>query len=180
VGWDHDPAIIYFDRDGVLNEMELGTYVNSPEDVKATPKAGEALRLAMGITPFVFVVSNQAGAHTHFSAQTLEQIDDELWRQIGLQPLASVYCPHAKDSGCVCRKPGTRMAEVCRDITEIVWRKPTVEFVVGDNLGRREGSDSAFAAAIGAHFAWVHAETDPARALFDVLRPFMVSASQGS
>ena len=62
---------------------------------------------ASGFT--VVVATNQSGVGRGlFSAQTLEQIHDEMLRQVSKAGghIAAVFvCPHAPDTGCDCRKP---------------------------------------------------------------------------
>lgn len=137
---------IYFDRDGVLSTSKsTGKYVSSPEDLVVLPGAAEALQLAFGITPFVFVVSNQAGVDSGFlTPQTLELIDDALWKEIGFQPTASLYCMHGKDAGCSCRKPGIGMIRLARDLVSVVSGKPpAIELLVGDMDSDEEAATAA-------------------------------------
>jgi len=107
------------------------------------------MQLAMGYTPFVFVLSNQGGVEAgHMTPQTLELIDDALWRQIGLQPTASIYCMHGTDAHCKCRKPGIGMVELARDIVSVITGKPpALELMLGDmdsDEQMAENADIAF------------------------------------
>ena len=105
---DHHSRLVILDRDGVIN-ADSPDFIKSPAEWHALSGSLDAIaRLcASGFT--VVVATNQSGVGRGlFSAQTLEQIHDEMLRQVSKAGghIAAVFvCPHAPDTGCDCRKP---------------------------------------------------------------------------
>ena len=104
----HHFRLVILDRDGVIN-ADSPDFIKSPAEWHPLPGSLDAIaRLcASGFT--VVVATNQSGiGQGLFSAQTLEQIHDEMLRQVseaGGHIAAIFVCPHAHDTGCDCRKP---------------------------------------------------------------------------
>ncbi len=105
---DHHSRLVILDRDGVIN-ADSPDFIKSPAEWHALSGSLDAIaRLcASGFT--VVVATNQSGVGRGlFSAQTLEQIHDEMLRQVseaGGHIAAVFVCPHTPDTGCDCRKP---------------------------------------------------------------------------
>ena len=146
-----DYPVVYFDRDGVLNRFTKGKYVNTPADVVPMPTAAATLQAALRLTPFVFVVSNQAGVHHRFMTPSdLDAVDARLWELLGRSPLASFYCTHDPEAGCPCRKPATGMIDTARDLVRALGVRIGAEVMLGDNV-----TDERAATAAGVDFALV-------------------------
>jgi D-glycero-D-manno-heptose 1,7-bisphosphate phosphatase len=101
---------VILDRDGVLNrEAHDGGYVLGPEDFFWLPGALEALVLLRRAGVHLSVATNQSGVGR--GLMTLGQLDavhhrmqTEASRQ-GADLGAVLFCPHAPEDGCACRKP---------------------------------------------------------------------------
>lgn len=99
----------FLDRDGVINE-EAG-YIRSPEQLKAFPFAGEAIKLLNEKGIKAIVVTNQSGiGRGYFDQKILDEIHRKLRRELAKEGAfldAIYYCPHHPGDGCHCRKPKT-------------------------------------------------------------------------
>jgi len=124
--------IIYLDRDGVLNEKIEGGYVLEPSQIVV--RQPSLLKMALEVTPYVFVVSNQRCIQKGLlTIPKLDEIDDYLWEQIGARPYAVIY---ATNADC---KPSTNMIYEAR---EMVGKK-CAEMFFGDSECDRECAESA-------------------------------------
>jgi D-glycero-D-manno-heptose 1,7-bisphosphate phosphatase len=101
---------VILDRDGVLNrEAPDGGYVLGPEGFFWLPGSLEALATLGRAGVYLSVATNQSGVGR--GLMTLGQLDAIHHRmqteasQQGAELGAVLYCPHAPDDGCVCRKP---------------------------------------------------------------------------
>ena len=137
--------LVVLDRDGVINR-------DSPDFVKSAaewqPLAGSIAAIARlsaaGFT--VAVASNQSGlGRGLFAPKALEEMHAklrELVRAAGGEVGRIVFCPHAPDEGCRCRKPAPGLLE---ELGEHYGIELTGVPVVGDSL-----RDLEAAAAVGA------------------------------
>ena len=105
---------LILDRDGVLNrEADSGGYVLAPEQFVWLPGALEALATLHRAGLYLTVATNQSGVGR--GLMTLAQLEAiharmraEASRHGG--PLDAVlFCPHAPDERCDCRKPAPGM-----------------------------------------------------------------------
>ncbi len=101
-------STIFLDRDGVINENRAD-YVKSWEEFRFLPGAREAIARLTRAGHRIVVCSNQAGiARGIIARETVEEIHSRMVTAIA--EMGGViekvyYCPHAKDAGCLCRKP---------------------------------------------------------------------------
>lgn len=95
---------IFLDKDGTL--VDNVPYNVDPERICLAPGVDDLAKL-QGFT--FYVVSNQPGiALGKFSTEALASSLDHLKNQAksrGLHLSGVLYCPHAPDAGCACRKP---------------------------------------------------------------------------
>ena len=100
--------LIILDRDGTINE-DSDKHIKSPQEWKPIQGSLEAIGRLVHEGYRIVVATNQSGiARGLFDAQTLFSIHDTLQRaaaQVGGRVDAFFFCPHAADSGCMCRKP---------------------------------------------------------------------------
>jgi histidinol-phosphate phosphatase family protein len=137
------PAAVLFDRDGTL--VEDVPYNGDPDRVRPVAGAREALeRLREAGVPTA-VVSNQSavgrGLITHEDVRAVNARIEEL-----LGPLGPwVYCPHAPEEGCACRKPSPALV---RRAAAALGVAPERCVVVGDIGSDVEAALSAGARAV--------------------------------
>ena len=85
------------------------SYVSRPEQVELLPGAVELLALISDYGYFTVVVSNQSGLGrgliTASEAAAVHSRFEELLANAGLSIGATLYCPHAPEQNCECRKP---------------------------------------------------------------------------
>ncbi|MEV5734356.1 HAD-IIIA family hydrolase [Streptomyces sp. NPDC052292] len=94
---------VLFDRDGTL--VADVPYNGDPDRVRPLPGAAEAVALARGAGLATAVISNQSGIGrgllTAEQVRAVNERADELLGGLG----AWIFCPHAPEAGCACRKP---------------------------------------------------------------------------
>jgi histidinol-phosphate phosphatase family protein len=106
----HGRRAVFLDTDGTL--IESGANNAEPGSIRFMPNALEGLRLlAHGGLP-LFIVTNQpalaTGRLTRLEYVRLQQAFQRMLEQQAGVSLAGWYtCPHAADSGCLCRKPAS-------------------------------------------------------------------------
>jgi histidinol-phosphate phosphatase family protein len=112
---------IFLDRDGVINEVHRGRWINSAADFRLYPHTIEALQLITELNIPIFIITNQSGVHLgklpqhEYYAMTAKMMEAFDANQI---KITRVYeCLHGKNPvTCACRKPGTLMIEkACRE-----------------------------------------------------------------
>ena len=101
---------VILDRDGVLNhEAPDNGWITRPEDWIWQSGALEALRRLKEAGLRVSIASNQSGVGRGvMTAADLQRVTAKMKREAeaaGARIDEVVYCPHAPDAGCNCRKP---------------------------------------------------------------------------
>ncbi len=134
---------ILLDRDGtVIHDRH---YLADPEGVELLPGVGEALALLAGRGARFFLVSNQSGVgrglFTEERVLACNARLAELLAPYGVAFTASLFCPHAPDVPCACRKPATGMWS---DLRRRFGLAPEYCAMVGDKT-----DDMAFASGAG-------------------------------
>ena len=99
---------IFFDRDGIINEVVMRDgIVSSPRCCAEFQIAPDFIELHAALRQHsvkMFVVSNQPDVSRKLlPAHELRQMDDEMKRQFAFDEI--VYCTHDDSHGCECRKP---------------------------------------------------------------------------
>lgn len=126
---------VIFDRDGVLNREAHGAgYVLEPAEFFWLPGALEGLAMLRRAGLYLSVATNQSGVGR--GLMTLAQLDavharmqDEA-SQYGATLDAVLFCPHAPEDHCACRKPAPGL------IQEAITRSgiaASESLVVGDD-----------------------------------------------
>jgi len=124
--------LVILDRDGTINH-DSDDYIKSVAEWRPIPGSLEAIARLTQAGYRVAVATNQSGiARGLFDTSTLIAIHDTLQRaahQAGGRIDAFVFCPHAADAGCRCRKPQAGMLlEVARRFNV----SPADAWMVGD------------------------------------------------
>ena len=144
---------LFVDRDGTLNP-DL-RYLRESERIELFRGVADALSLAHDHGFLVICVTNQSGVERGFyTREDVERIHDrlnELLRPHRAHIDAFYYCPHAPETNCECRKPGTLLFRQARDDWNIDL---ATSAIVGDRgldveAGRRLGLLTAFVAQSG-------------------------------
>lgn len=101
------PRILLLDRDGTL--IDDRHYLSDPDGVTLLPGVGEALARLTALGCRLFMVSNQSGVGRGFFPESLVRACqarlDELLAAHHVRLEDAVWCPHAPEEGCACRKP---------------------------------------------------------------------------
>lgn len=112
--------VVVLDRDGVINE-DSDEFIKSPAEWRPLPGSLDAIaRLhAAGFT--VTVATNQSGVGRGlFSLEMLADIHQEMLARVALAGghiARIVFCPHAPEDHCECRKPAPGMLYEIAELT---------------------------------------------------------------
>lgn len=100
--------LVILDRDGVINE-DTGDFIKVPEQWVPVPGSLEAIaRLRRAEYRVVIITNQSAVGRGLFTIDMMNKVHMrmfELIRQKGGEVDALLFCPHAPESGCGCRKP---------------------------------------------------------------------------
>lgn len=100
--------VLVLDRDGVIN-ADSPEYIKSPQEWRPLPGSIAAIARASRAGYAIAVASNQSGVGRGlFDLDTLSAINDTMIEAVeaaGGRIDLIVFCPHAPDEGCDCRKP---------------------------------------------------------------------------
>ena len=98
---------VFFDRDGTLIYEKPGVYLSEPDKVRVYKSVPAALALLKKQGFRFFIVSNQSGiGRGYFTEKEVNRVHARL-KQL-LRPAVIeeiVFCPHAPNENCKCRKP---------------------------------------------------------------------------
>ena len=134
---------IFFDRDGTLIHEKPGVYLSDPNKVRPYKSAAAALRLLKQAGYHFFIVSNQSGiGRGYFTEKEVNAVHARLEKL--LRPArfdAIVFCPHAPDEKCACRKPQPKMG---LKLIKKFHIDPNKSFMIGDKK-----ADVEFGHALG-------------------------------
>lgn len=134
---------IFLDRDGTVIYEKPGVYLSDPAQVRLYKSTKPALTL-LGRHGFkLFIVSNQSGiGRGYFTVKEVNAVHAHL-RQL-LKPACIeeiVFCPHAPDEKCHCRKPQPKMG---LDLIKKYHIDPNHSYMIGDKK-----ADVEFGHALG-------------------------------
>src|SRR5579863_24989 len=109
----HRRRAVFVDRDGTINP-DL-RYLSDAHRLEVYKGVAEATRLLHAHGYLVLCVTNQSGIERGFyTVEDVERIHtrvNEILAKEGGGIDAFYYCPHAPETGCRCRKPGTELFE---------------------------------------------------------------------
>lgn len=107
---------VLLDRDGTL--IEDKHYLSEPSGVALLPGVGPALSRLVQAGHRLFLVSNQSGVgRGYFTEQAVVACQkrlEELLEPYGVAFTDAVWCPHAPEESCFCRKPLPGMLDELR------------------------------------------------------------------
>lgn len=108
---------VFVDRDGTLNP-DL-KYLADADRVEVFRGVSKGLRWLRAHGYRIVCVTNQSGVERGFyRREDVERIHERLNERLaaeGAHVDAFYYCPHAPETRCACRKPGTLLFEQARD-----------------------------------------------------------------
>lgn len=134
---------VIFDRDGTI--VVDVPYNGDPAAVAPVPGVREALdRLREASIP-IALVSNQSGVgRGMISLEQVEAVNRRVEELLG--PFAAMlYCPHAPDDGCECRKPKPKLI---LDAARAMGVDPACCVVIGDKPSDLEAARGAGARGV--------------------------------
>ncbi len=124
---------VFLDRDGTL--VQDHGYTFSREEYKLLPGVARGLNRIAQAGYRLIVVTNQSGiGRGYFSLDDFESFQAELIVDLADQDVqieTTLFCPHAPDEGCNCRKPSTGLLERARDD---LYANLEESWVVGDSV----------------------------------------------
>ena len=140
---------VILDRDGVLNyEAPEGSYVRDPSEFHWLPGALEGLALLRRAGVRLSVATNQAGVGRGvMSLEQLAAVHERMQREAAAQGAALdavLYCPHAPEEQCACRKPAPGLIQAAVARSGIAAGD---SIVVGDDRRDLEAAERAGVAA---------------------------------
>ena len=107
---------ILLDRDGTI--IADKHYLHCPEEVELLPGAGETLRQWQKNGLRLFLVTNQSGiGRRYFNERDYINVHErlcELLKAFDVYFTDALFCPHAPEDNCQCRKPATGMWQILR------------------------------------------------------------------
>lgn len=146
--------IVFLDRDGVINRFPgYGGYVTRVKDFHFLPGALAAIKTLTEMGYTLFVISNQAGVSRGvYSEYKLNQITNHMLKEIrraGGKIKSVLYCIHASNVGCDCRKPNIGSIKKAMQLVNKTLRHTKKSFFIGDaesdiEAGRTAGCKTIF------------------------------------
>lgn len=134
---------VFLDRDGTIIKEKPGVYLSDPAKVRLYKSTLPALRLLTQSGFKLFLVSNQSGiGRGYFTEKEVNRVHariQQLLRPIHLEEI--VFCPHAPEAGCMCRKPRPKMGNYLIRKYHI---SPSKSYMIGDKK-----ADVEFGHALG-------------------------------
>lgn len=153
--------VVFLDRDGTINKDREHVYLI--EHWEWSPGAIEALRQLQDAGYTLTVITNQTGiGHGYYTLEDMHWLNDYMQSELkkaGVQLAVIAFCPHRKDAGCDCRKPGIGMAR------QIEAKIGPIDYVVSWTIGDKM-KDVGFGRGVGTKTAlirseyWVEADLD--------------------
>ncbi len=127
-----EEKIVILDRDGVIN-VDLMTYVTRPEEFEAIGGSLEAISKLSRNGYKIAIATNQACIEKGIiSEDELQRVHDhmtDLLSETGGKVDIIVFCPHAPESKCKCRKPEVGLLEEIERRSNISLKG---KFFIGD------------------------------------------------
>ena len=134
---------VFFDRDGTLIHEKPGVYLSDPNKVRPYRSVPAALKLLKKAGYHFFIVSNQSGiGRGYFTEKEVNAVHARLQKL--LRPAVFeeiVFCPHAPNEACACRKPQPKLG---LQLIKKYHIDSTRSFMIGDKK-----ADVEFGRALG-------------------------------
>ncbi|MCF8107654.1 MAG: HAD-IIIA family hydrolase [Desulfohalobiaceae bacterium] len=122
---------VLLDRDGTL--IEDRRYLSDSGGVRLYPGVGPALRSLMDLGCRLFLVTNQSGiGRGLFTSAEYGCVHERLQDLLAAERVYftdHMFCPHAPEDRCLCRKPGTGLWDQLRERHGLL---PEQSLMIGD------------------------------------------------
>ena len=132
---NYNKPVVGIDRDGVLN-VDLGTYVTSPEYFQPIPNSLEAVALLRSKGHRIAVITNQGGIEKGLMTPSdVDQVHNkmlEMLGQAGCPSIDAIYYSASSRKNDMYAKPNIGMFKRCEN--EHPYIKFSKGFFVGDKL----------------------------------------------
>ena len=134
---------VFLDRDGTLIYEKPGVYLSRPEQVRLYKSTRPALALLSKSGFKLFIVSNQSGiGRGYCTAKEVRAVHAHLVKLLRPAQIEEiVFCPHAPDEHCACRKPQPKMG---LELIKKYQIDPSRSYMIGDKK-----ADVEFGRALG-------------------------------
>jgi D-glycero-D-manno-heptose 1,7-bisphosphate phosphatase len=99
---------VFLDRDGTVIKEKPGVYLHAPGEVKLYKNTKKAFKLFKKLGYKIFIVSNQSGiGRGYFTEKEVNGVNCKMAKLLASCAKIEeiVYCPHAPNEPCQCRKP---------------------------------------------------------------------------
>lgn len=124
---------IILDRDGTV--IEDRHYLSDPAGIALLPGVPEALGLLQRLGAKLFIATNQSGiGRGYFSLANYKSCEAELARQLAAHGVTldqTVFCPHAPEETCHCRKPAPGLWQELASSFDL---KQSCSIMIGDKM----------------------------------------------
>lgn len=122
---------VFLDRDGTIIYEKPGVYLSRPQQVRLYKSTRPALELLSKSGFKLFIVSNQSGiGRGYFTEKEVNKVHAHLRRLLSpVRVEEIVFCPHAPDEHCACRKPQPKMG---LDLIKKYHIDPQQSYMIGD------------------------------------------------
>lgn len=133
---------VFLDRDGVINRLDMGSYVTSWDKFRFLEGVIEAITELNRAGFLIIIITNQSAINRGLMTEgDLQEIHSRMLTEIvnaGGHVDAIYHCPHRPDENCGCRKPKTGMFDMVNQNYEIDYAN---SWFVGDFESDREVAD---------------------------------------
>ena len=147
-----DKRVFFLDRDGTINIAATSGYVAKETDWQWVPGAINAMKKLQEAGFSLAIITNQTGiGHGEYTEEDMRKVHLYMEKELAKEGVSIsyiAYCPHRRDSDCVCRKPKTGMADqIEQNIGKIDYAN---SWTVGDKI-----ADLKFGKTLGTHTALI-------------------------
>ena len=134
---------VFLDRDGTIIYEKPGVYLSDPAKVRPYKSAKMALQLLREAGFSLFIVSNQSGiGRGYFTEKEVNKVNARMLSLLKPARIEEIiFCPHAPDEKCACRKP---LPEMGLKLIKKYHIDPKQSYMIGDKK-----ADVLFGHAIG-------------------------------
>jgi len=139
---------IFFDRDDTL--LVDTNYMHKVEDLKYIDGVFATLREVQNRGYLIFIVTNQSGiGRGYFVEEQMHRFHEKMLEgfsseQIKIEDI--VFCPHAPEDNCDCRKPSPKLINQLCDKYQI---DPAKSYMVGDKTSDVLAGENAGMSSVG-------------------------------